>query len=288
MINPIDMDKAAALRRQGSSIYEIGKALGCHGTTVYNRLRKRVDYSDLDKAFRSAQIAKHLDVEYIRQEREKGRTMKEIADDLGATPSGVCYYISKMNISDEAKSKIALNNRVASIKNRAVGVANMSINAINRRIAAYTKGATASLTEADIFMAGLYLGEGTKSNRFSLANSNPNVIKNTVDFLLRWGVPESNIQLYVQLAELDKVDTVVNFWKEHSGIHDVRTVLKKPLSGKTKRRLPFGTVVVIAKKSYGWQAFEWIFGIISRFSSSQRKGFKGHEQEFWQCSSPEL
>lgn len=283
----INIDKVIVLRQEGKTIQEIADILGNSKAGIFHQLRKAQNKNLVERRFRERQAEGHLNVEEIERMRRDGKTIYEIAEEMKCSPGAVHYHASQMADSDSIVAKGKLKRIESVLKGAPVGRENRIRNNIAKRKVEFDRGSEEETVDNDIFVAGLYLGEGGKTNRFRLSNSNPDAIKITIDFLVKRGVATEYIQLYIQTHKNSVSDEETKrFWHGKCLIDDIRIYRKASTISKTKRRLPFGVATIITKGEYGWKAFEWIYGIMSRFTQVQRKGYKGDGKLCWQCNSP--
>jgi DNA-binding CsgD family transcriptional regulator len=285
MRNKINVETVIALRREDKTIDEIVAITGFSRSGVYHQIRKAQANGTIKVAPKDEQ---HQDLPKIMHMRETGMTIYEIADELGCSPGAVHYRILNVGDTEETKARQA-TKRATAVKYAApAGRLIRDENNRRKRLAAFEHGQkNNNLNAEDYFVAGLYFGEGSKTNRFRITNANPDAIKMSVSFLSRWGVPMDSLQIYVQThQDTDSDVNIHRFWKDVSGVSDVRVYRKPSIATKTKRRLRYGVATLVVKGRYAWMSFEWVYGIMSRFVTVQRKGFKGDEKPHWQRTGP--
>lgn len=98
---------------------------------------------------------------------------------------------------------------------------------------------------------GLYWGEGTKANKYSvrLGNTDPQLLKKFIEFLVRiFKIKKQDMKFGLQIfTDLD-IDTVVNFWIRHLGIrpHQIyKPIITKSGSlGTYRKKSQYGVLTV--------------------------------------------
>jgi len=101
---------------------------------------------------------------------------------------------------------------------------------------------------------GLYLGEGDKvsKNSFRISNSDPNLIRLFIKFLLQsCSVPIEKIRLYLMIYEDTDPIEAIQYWKNHLGVSESNFGKPYFLQGRHKtKRLPYGTCIASVANSY--------------------------------------
>ena len=128
--------------------------------------------------------------------------------------------------------------------------------------------------DIDLMMlgVGLYLGEGSKTDRvkIALSNADPRIIQIFVKFLIdTCGYPLSRIHAHIGIHSHLSINRAEHYWAKISGIplkQFSKTSIQASRSGKGERdRLPFGTFEVAVYDTPGRIRFEgWIQGVYQR------------------------
>lgn len=133
----------------------------------------------------------------------------------------------------------------------------------------------------DLMMMGLgiYLGEGSKTDRgkIALSNTDPRIIQIFVKFLTDvCGYPVSRIHAHVGIHSHLSIKAAEEYWSAISGIplrQFTKTSIQKSRAGKGERdRLPFGTFEVSVYDTPGRIRLEgWIQGAYKKLFPKKKE-----------------
>ena len=177
--------------------------------------------------------------------RSQGKSYSEIKDLLGISKSTLSGWLQDMPLSSERIHELrALSpRRIERFRNT------MRTKREHRMAESYTNAAKdiGKRSKRDLFIAGLYLywGEGTKSapGRVSIANTDPDVLKAFMDWLLLMEVPRNRIRIRLHLYRDMDPDQEMMFWSRY---------LKLPFSQFRKPQIKVSSrVEQTYKGSYG-------------------------------------
>lgn len=173
-------------------------------------------------------------IEKIREEYQKGRSAKEIADELGFKEKKVRYWMKKGGIIARSWSEATYCKR--NPKGDPFEIIKQLQNPRDLQL---------------FFVAlGLYLGEGTKKGKYNVAlgNIDPNILRTFLNFLRKiCNVDESKI--FAELNIFDDVSTedAVKYWAKEVGISksQIRYVISRKSKGGTyKNKSKYGTLTI--------------------------------------------
>jgi len=163
----------------------------------------------------------------------KGLSMMEIAKKIGCSNSGVKYLADKYNIPRRSRSE-------ANYLKYNPGGNPFKIKKLK--------------TKEDINLfnlgVGLFLGEGSKKNKFNvaLANSTPQILQLFLKFLREiCGVEERKIKAALNIFNDVDSKEVVNFWSKMTKIHINRfntIIIRKSKGGTYKNKSRWGTLTI--------------------------------------------
>ncbi|MDP2966976.1 MAG: hypothetical protein Q8N87_01010 [bacterium] len=164
---------------------------------------------------------------------QRGLSMQEIADKTGWKHGKVVYWMHKFGISRRSRSEANY------IKYNPTGDP-FEIKKLK--------------TKKDIELfnlgIGLFLGEGTKRNKFNvtLANSNPEILRLFLKFLREiCGVNETKIKAALNIFDDVNLTQALNFWSKVTNIPLSRfgkTMVRKSRGGTYKNKSLYGTLTI--------------------------------------------
>jgi hypothetical protein len=163
----------------------------------------------------------------------KGLSMMEIAVKTGCSNSGVRYLAEKYNIPRRSRSEANY------LKYNPVG------NPFKIK-----KLKTKKDLELFNLGIGLFLGEGTKKNKYNvaLANSDPGIIKLFLVFIRQiCGVKDFKIKAALNIFDDMNLNEALNFWQKETGIPHLRfatSIIRKSKGGTYKNKSKYGTLTV--------------------------------------------
>jgi len=162
-----------------------------------------------------------------------GLSMMEIGKEVGRSLSGVKYWMDKYNIPRRSR-----------------GEANYL--KYNPQGDPFKIKKLKSQKDIELFNLGigLFLGEGTKKNKFKvvLTNSDPKIIKLFLAFLKNiCGVKEDKIKAALNVFDDINLQEALNFWQKETGIPQsrfVKTIVRKSKDGTYKNKSKYGTITI--------------------------------------------
>ncbi len=154
--------------------------------------------------------------------RLEGLPYSDIRKRLRVSKSSLSYWLRGVELSASQRSDIAgswVSRRVETYRE----TVRKRILALESQRLAEARTSLGCITSRDLRVAGLflYLGEGTKVDRWSvcIANSDPEVIKFTVQWLTKvMGVSHDKIRVKVHLYKDMDVPKEVGYWSRTTGI----------------------------------------------------------------------
>lgn len=184
-----------------------------------------------------------------RQLRREGKSLREIAEEVGASKASVSVWVRDVVLSDEHRDALDRrrpNVRAAAEWQRRRAAARRS----SSRARGRQRGEDAQTSDW-LYVAGLmlYWGEGSKSNNsLVLTNSDPDLVRLWMRFLreaLRLSDDRIRLRVYIY-EDHDPADAERHWLEVLELTHEQlsKTVVKTSWSGKTQRRLPHGTAAV--------------------------------------------
>jgi transposase-like protein len=154
--------------------------------------------------------------------RIKGYSIKEIANDLDVAQSSISLWVKNIKLSGEALARIRANQEAGIKKSMATNRAKrlQRIKEVTDRCEIFSVSKKISKSEAKIYLALLYWGEGAKSgSRVVFMNSDPLMVNSFIS-LLRNGfdVDENKLQGVLHLHSYHDKDNMISFWSNVTGI----------------------------------------------------------------------
>lgn len=266
------------LHRAGMATYKIAEHFGCDKASIRRRLHATAPILP-------GAPPRKFDEAKMHEMRAQGKTVYEIAEELGCSPTLVHIYVARRAVPEAVTQR----NRATWRKNVRKATAASGARAKARRDTLFGQYAAEKPSEDDLFMAGLYAGEGAKvAGRFQLANSNPTIVNFTVKYLHKMGLTGDKILLAVYLHDDRDGKAVAKFWEELTGLPGdrIRIYFKKAGTNPKRHSLPYGTVSVIACGRMGIPFFERMRAMAEKFVSTEPKTYKGGEHVTWKDYSP--
>jgi len=152
--------------------------------------------------------------------REKGVSVKQIAKILGVSLGSVSVWVRKVCLTKEqqnvlqerqrkASSEFSLYSRMQSDKNRR----DKQIRVHKAIIDSDSEFGSFSSNPQFIYGLGLYAGEGSKTQSWSISNTNDVIIASGVKFLKAVGWSTENITCRVRIHQNCSIDRTKIFWK---------------------------------------------------------------------------
>ncbi|MBI5456267.1 hypothetical protein HY969_00860 [Candidatus Kaiserbacteria bacterium] len=212
--------------------------------------------------------------EQARLLRQSGKSVKEIERLLNVPRSSVSVWVRDIPLTAMQKKRLSERGHSLEVleKRRSTRLANES----RRRTIFLEKGHSdiKEFPDIDVFMLGigLYLGEGSKTDRgkIELSNTDPRIIQIFIRFLMQsCGYPLSRIHATIGIHSHLSIDKAEKYWSTISGIplrQFSKTFIQISRAGKGERdKLPFGTFSVGVYDTAARVRLEgWIQGIYKR------------------------
>jgi hypothetical protein len=182
--------------------------------------------------------------------RKQGKSINQIVAEAGLSKASVSEWTRDIVLTKAQKNKISLRGRsVESIEKRRI---NRLSNEKNKRQIIINNAkkdyAYISLEQLKLIGIILYLGEGSKTNRgtVAVANSDPDVIKIMARFLREvCKVSENKLRGHIHTFIHANIEKTEKYWSKISGMsrNQFYKTYTKPSSASLQKRqtLPFGT-----------------------------------------------
>lgn len=213
---------------------------------------------------------KVLEKEKARKLRKQGKSIKEIARDLGVAKSSVSCWIRDIKLSDRHLKRLNSNGHsVEAIEKRRVSRLQNTKKKREMIMQSAIKEAQ-TLIKEPLWGIGvaLYWGEGGKTQQTArLSNSDPEVIKIMMRFFTQYSdVPLEKFHGHVHTFSQSNAKKAVAYWSRITGIPRGRfykTYVKQSIASKQKRNtLPYGTLqIYIHDTHFFFRLMGWIKSI---------------------------
>ncbi|MDP2905643.1 MAG: hypothetical protein Q8O22_05015 [Candidatus Omnitrophota bacterium] len=205
-----------------------------------------------------------------RQLRQGGFSLKQIAAALDVSKGSVSGWVRDIELSADLLGNIDDQRRLARERARITRLSNIADK--NREISLKCKEEILPVSNRDLWMSGLmlYAGEGYKSKmvsnqRVELANSDPDILRLFISFLLSvCSVPKNKIIMRLMLYEDIDLKEAHKYWSEQLDIPESqfrKSFIKqsfRDIENRHLRRSEYGTAhvhvydVVLYRKIMGW------------------------------------
>lgn len=159
--------------------------------------------------------------------RRQGRSIKEIAHEVGVSRSSVSTWVQEIHLSKEQRARLNQNMIDGGHKGRLRG-AEWNRQQRNDRLALYEKDATNTLkrlSSQDLFFLGLglYWGEGFKARGGSagFSNSDSRVIALMIAWLdecIHISPDRLVVQVFINDIHRDRVKKIQKYWEQTTGL----------------------------------------------------------------------
>lgn len=157
---------------------------------------------------------KFVERERARELRAQSWTLQRIADELGVAKGSVSVWVRDVEFTPKPRNRGHSGQRPHPLHLKKLAE-------IERcRVEAEAAYRALSGRERDLFVLGLYAGEGSKTgNHVSMANTNPSFLCSFVTWLREeFGVDESRLRARLYLHEGLDLGAAMDFWSEVLGI----------------------------------------------------------------------
>ena len=218
--------------------------------------------------------------ERARQLRREGTSYKDIVKKLGVARSSVSLWVRDVKLSPRQRQALKDRQHTFEVieKRRTSRLVNGS--AIRTEFLNEGLEHIKNQDDIDLMMLGLgvYLGEGSKTDRgkIALSNTDPRIIQIFVKFLTDiCGYPAHRIHAHVGIHSHLSIKKAEIYWSAISDIplnQFTKTSIQQSRAGKGERdRLPYGTFEVSVYDTPGRIRLEgWIQGVYKRLFPTQR------------------
>lgn len=193
---------------------------------------------------------KLIEKEKARILRKRGYSINQIIKEAGFSKGSVSAWVRDVVLTNTQKKKLSENGRsVASVEKRRISRL-FNENKKRQIIIDDAKRAFVKISLEELRLIGiiLYLGEGTKTTKgtVAIANSDPAVIKIMVRFLKEvCQVPDIKLRGHIHTFTHANIKKTEKYWSQITGIprkQFYKTYIKPSSASLQKRKtLPFGT-----------------------------------------------
>ncbi len=202
--------------------------------------------------------------------RIEGKTYKEIMSIIPNLPkSTLSCWLRNVKLTKSQEKILAKNVKKIDYNARAKAswTRRQRNLARSKRIASLAKKESKKLLKNPLFLAGVvfYWAEGARKNAsyFSFSNSDPDVIKIMMDWLVKFNkIPKDKIKIRLFIHKIYALENCEGYWSKITGIpasHFLKTIYK-PTPHKIKKNINYKGCVQIRvynadffKKMKGWK-----------------------------------
>ena len=213
--------------------------------------------------------------------RQKGESIKGIAEKLGISKSTISLWCRDIELSAKQIQKLHERMLVGSLKGRIKGARTQYERRL-QKIENFRKQGIidiGKLSERDFLLSGLtlYWGEGSKKGRrVRLTNSDPEIIKfMMIWFRKNWGIEDSKFILRIGINQIHKnrIEEVEKYWSKITSIPREqfgKTTLIKAKNKKNYKNfhIHYGTLTIEIRKST--EFYYQIMGLIDGLKQKPR------------------
>jgi transposase len=203
--------------------------------------------------------------------RQKGHSIKEIAEMLLVAQGSVSTWVRDVVLSPEQKLKLKMKNHSPEVveRRRQSRLANEKLKKniqINEAAGSIEK---IDLKSLKILGLGLYWGEGAKTTKgmARISNSDPAVVMMCMRFFREiCHVPEHRFRAHIHIHSVDAIKEAEKYWSKVVGLplsQFYKTYAIKSKSSKNIRKtLPYGTLDIgVADTKLLLKILGWIEGL---------------------------
>ncbi len=156
------------------------------------------------------------------QLRKQGKSYRDIQKQLNVAKSTLNYWLKNVSLSNKHKARLHKNWKNALIKaRRKASIAHREnrlsrINKINEDVKEFINSINLTNQQLEIFLAGLYLGDGFKTgHRIALGSSNPKILL-TFTTLLRklYNVDNSKLRASIYARADQNEARLKDYWSK--------------------------------------------------------------------------
>ena len=224
--------------------------------------------------------AKDKEREQAIKLRKQGRTYNEILKQVDVSKSTLSLWLRDVGLAKRQKQRLTARKKAAQKRGAAARREQRLIK--EHEIYALCKKDISTITAHDLFLIGvvLYWAEGTKKNggrggsQVDFANSDPDMIKLFIEWLLQFGDITSDdivLRLHLHQNHINRERDIIAHWSHLLSISEkqfAKTLIKKhnPKTVRKKIGLDYiGLVSVRVKRSTNLnrRIMGWIYAIIA-------------------------
>ena len=182
--------------------------------------------------------------------RGKGKTFRQISRELNIPLGTIHLWTKNVQLTTKQLETIKKSHHNLLIAGRIKAAHKQKKETARQHLVDFKIGEDKVghvFTQKDLLLIGaaLYWGEGfKKDSRLGFANSDPQMIKLFLDWLIKIGnIPKTDIRLRVGVnqAYIKEIDVIQNEWSVTTGIP--RTQFQKPFFQKTKHKKQYSSKI---------------------------------------------
>lgn len=176
--------------------------------------------------------------------RKQGKSLRQISSQINIAKSTTSLWLKSVklnsqqqNILDQNWKKGLVNARKQAVKSHRLTKLKR-INKINREASIFLNSLSIDDKILELFLSGLYLGDGFKIyGRTALGSSNPKILKTFITLIRKlYKIKESKLRAAIYARADQKPQTLINYWSKflsipkkqfHKTQIDKRTLNKK-------------------------------------------------------------
>ena len=215
--------------------------------------------------------------------REQGKSIKEIAREIGVAKSSVSLWVRNIELTERQKDYLEKKGLFREKIERA-RTTRLTNEKIKRDVVINeAKDRVPKINDQQLWLMGiaLYWGEGGKTQRtVRFANSDPDLIKMMMLFFRKiCGVPETKFRGHIHIHQHLDHKLAESYWSDISGIPKTKlykTYRKQNKSSLNKKdSLPYGTFdIYVMDTQLFYKIVGWSRGITSRLWGESMGSFR--------------
>lgn len=227
-------------------------------------------------------MAKFFEKIKARHAREVGKSIKEIAKELGVSKSTVSLWCSDIQLSQKQINILQKRRITAGYAGRLKGAEIQKRRRLekinNYQQEGFERIGRVTSRDVLLFGLGLYLGEGNKNgNHFQFVNANPAVIQVVIQWLKMFGVTDNDFYCNIIINEIHRhrAHEVEKKWKSITGFSSVqfkKTVFIRSVNKKVYENndIHLGTLILRVYKSSEllYKVLGLIHGLLRKMNES--------------------
>jgi len=192
------------------------------------------------------------DQEEARKLRKQGKSVREIAEELGRSKSSISVWVRGIELDDAARARLRTSEQHASGVARANGLETIRSQRearwqASRKAADDAWRARLSDDRAFLFALALYAGEGTKCshNMVEFSNTDPRLVRAALVVFTEAGCRIEQLRVRINVHSAEQIEPAEAHWSRVTGVprdQFHKAQIKGPVSGRRLRRgrHPFG------------------------------------------------